>query len=227
MHLLPSKLVLPEDVLSAWQLLGNGVSPAQCILEFGMYMSSLGKATAEDLLKAIQTSAVSFEGREPVCRAGWQSLELKAQIPVVPTVLEAPSDVDSDDSGRCYCNDPRDAATVAGSSCTTASDEDFSKTRIKISWDPMVPPVSEQEWELHGEMFKRIDALQNPAANSTHQVQALISPGNESQNTHKTCGDTCDRQNTCSGVSPSRDQALPDTRSLGLQLSAGPLWLAL
>ena len=85
MHLLPANLVLPDDVLSAWQLLGNGVSPVQCILGFGMFMSSLGKATAEDLLRAIQSTmndAVTFEGRTPVSRAGWQSLQL-----VVPPKL--------------------------------------------------------------------------------------------------------------------------------------------
>ena len=206
MHLLPSSLVLPQDVLSAWQLLGNGVSPAQCILGFGMCMSALGKATAEDLLKAIQTTmqdTVSFEGREPVCRAGWQSLELKTQAPVVPTILEAPSDVASDDSGRCFCNDPLDTATEVG---TPRSDEDSPMPRAEFTWDPLEPPVSEQEWELHGQMFKRIDALQNPGANTFHHVQDLVSSDSNPLDAPQISSNTFDRQKDSLGA-----HALPDT----------------
>ena len=171
MHLLPASLVLPDDVLSAWQLPGNGVSPDQCILGFGMFMSTLGKATAEDLLRAIQTTmndAVTFEGRIPVSRAGWQSLQLVVPPQIAPTIQdEGLSDVASDYSGRCYCNDPLDTGMEDISSDVSpmekGKNEVLEDQRLTFG-TPFVPPVTPQEWEINGEMFKRIEALQDSDA---------------------------------------------------------------
>ena len=178
MHLLPANLVLPDDVLSAWQLLGNGVSPVQCILGFGMFMSSLGKATAEDLLRAIQSTmndAVTFEGRIPVSRAGWQSLQLVVPPQTVPIVQdEGFSDVASDYSGRCYCNDP----LYAGMEDSMSDSSPMGEGNIEVlttdepRWDPLAPPVTPQEWKLHGEMFKRIEAMQESEANKSRTDSA-------------------------------------------------------
>ena len=86
------------------------------------------------------------------------------------------------------------------------SDEESPEPRAEPIWDPMVPSVSEQEWELHGQMFKRIDALQNPVANTSHHVQDLVSLSSSPQDTLLTPSDTSGQQKTSLG-----DRALPDT----------------
>ena len=111
LHILPNTLVLPEDLLMSWQVLGNGVSPAQCTIGFGLALSMLGKATFKTVCETIDSfirDAVAFQGRRPVFHQGWQRLETQYQSPpkVLETLPEAPSSPDwaSDDSARCYCS---------------------------------------------------------------------------------------------------------------------------
>ena len=174
LHVLPNTLVLPEDLLMSWQVLGNGVSPTQCTIGLGLALSLLGKATFKSICETIDSfisDAVAFQGRRPVFHEGWQRLEMQVQSPLnapetLPDLTSSP-DWASDDSARCFCS-----SDVALDPLRTSSPllEDLHADYEALSSDsdqPCKPRIMSSTQELtknerdqHTELFKKLHDIE-------------------------------------------------------------------
>ena len=178
LHALPHTLVLPEDLLTCWQILGNGVSPAQCTVGFGLVLSLLGKATFKSVCKTVEgiiQDTVTFQGRRPVFQGGWQRLEMwQESTPKVPNTLpEISSSPDwaSDDSARCFCSDDTALIPPRGTSPLPRNlnaDYDAMVSDSEQPNSPVASPNTQEltrdEWDEHSALFAKLDALEQRRA---------------------------------------------------------------
>ena len=177
LHIMPHEVVLPEDPLMCWQVLGNGVSPAQCTIGLGLALSLLGKATFKSICEIIDSfihDAVTFQGNRPVFQEGWQRLERWSNptpglvAPDFETSQEIPSSPEwaSDDSARCFCGDddgmnPRCESPFPQD---LIADYEAYEEMLNSPCSPMkellTQEITREEWDEHSSLFAHLDFLE-------------------------------------------------------------------
>ena len=99
-HLLPKGLVLPASTREAWQLLGNGISPAQCLVPLvaleSMFRPGIGQDRFDSALEDILSRTISFPRFQPEVIGSWQTLQ--------PMPLQDIPLTDSHAEGCCLCS---------------------------------------------------------------------------------------------------------------------------
>ena len=78
-HLLPKDLILPASTREAWQLLGNGISTAQCLAPLvaleSMFRPGVGQDRFDIALEGILSKTISFPRFQPEVIGRWQTLQ--------------------------------------------------------------------------------------------------------------------------------------------------------
>ena len=191
LHIMPHDLILPEDLLMCWQVLGNGVSPAQCTIGLGLALSLLGKATFKSVCEIIDSfihDAVTFPGNRPVFREGWQRLETRpvpalgpvALQPETPTEVPSSPEGASDDSARCFCGDDNGTDPMVASPLPhdlQADYEVFEDTSSEYGQhlqEVSTPELTTEEWNEHSALFTKLEALEQAALPSKGFMRAQI-----------------------------------------------------
>ena len=195
LHIMPHDLILPEDLLMSWQVLGNGVPPAQCTIGLGLALSLLGKATFKSVCETIDSfihDAVTFQGSRPVFRKGWQRLEtwpvpvLGPTAPQPETLTEVPSSPEgaSDDSARCFCGDDNGTDPMVASPLPhdlQADYEAFEETSSDYGQplkEVSTQELTKDEWDEHSNLFAKMEALEQAALppNGIMKAQVDVTP---------------------------------------------------